>query len=66
MINTDCPCKGCGLRQVGCHGECREYKSWRKAKDEQSKDIHLKMEADAEVASYIKATKHREARNHRR
>jgi hypothetical protein len=34
--------------------------------DEKNRKLHRKMEADAEVASYIKATKHRESRNHRR
>lgn len=29
-----CPCKGCGDRDIGCHGWCERYISWRKKADE--------------------------------
>lgn len=25
-----CPCKDCKKRKIGCHAECKEYKTWRK------------------------------------
>jgi len=24
-----CPCKDCGVRKHGCHGNCAQYKKWR-------------------------------------
>ena len=27
---SDCPCKGCGDREVGCHGTCETYGEWPK------------------------------------
>ena len=26
--NTGCPCHGCGVREVGCHGRCAKYRTW--------------------------------------
>lgn len=23
-----CPCRGCGKREIGCHGKCGEYADW--------------------------------------
>ena len=25
-----CPCKDCNKRTVECHGNCKEYKDWKK------------------------------------
>ena len=25
-----CPCKDCKKRCVGCHGKCRNYKTWKR------------------------------------
>ena len=25
----NCPCMGCGDREIGCHGKCEKYKAWR-------------------------------------
>jgi hypothetical protein len=29
-----CPCKGCTKRYSGCHGQCKDYKDWKKLRDE--------------------------------
>lgn len=65
MSDRDCPCNGCGLRQVNCHGECTAYKDWQTAMAEK-KALKRKMEADREAAGYIKAAQHREAKRRRR
>jgi len=32
--NSGCPCKECGKREIGCHGQCGEYREWRAQHDE--------------------------------
>ena len=66
MSDRDCPCNGCGLRQVNCHGECTAYKDWQTAMAEKKKALKRKMEAEREAAGYIKAAQHREAKRRRR
>lgn len=34
MNTSGAPCKGCKLRRVGCHGDCVEYLTYAKEKDE--------------------------------
>lgn len=44
LEDNSCPCKGCAMRMVGCHGECTAYKTWvekrrkikKKIKDEEA------------------------------
>ena len=26
--HSDCPCRGCEKRELGCHGKCEAYKVW--------------------------------------
>lgn len=66
MSDRDCLCNGCGLRQVGCHGECDKYKDWQKRHEKQRADVKRRKQVDAEIAEYVKATKHRMARERRR
>ena len=41
------PCKGCGKRHIGCHGECEGYQAWKKEHD------RARRELQADVNSYI-------------
>lgn len=66
MSDRNCPCNGCALRQVNCHGECTAYKDWQTAMAKKKKALKRKMEADREAAGYIKAAQHREAKRRRR
>ena len=66
MSDRDCPCNGCGLRQVNCHGECTAYKDWQTAMAEKKKALKRKMEAGREAAGYIQAAQHREAKRRKR
>ena len=36
-MHKDAPCKGCNMKQPGCHDECEDYKQW--------KENHLKQQA---------------------
>lgn len=36
---TNCPCKNCQERSVGCHASCQKYKDWS---DEQNRLKQLK------------------------
>lgn len=29
MRPSDCPCRECGEREVGCHGRCASYGEWK-------------------------------------
>lgn len=33
MISKIAPCKGCKLREVGCHDRCKEYQDWKAEND---------------------------------
>lgn len=32
--DRQCPCNGCGEREIGCHGECEKYRTWKAGEDE--------------------------------
>ena len=62
MSDRDCPCKGCGLRQVGCHGECQKYAEWRNEEHKRTEDYRRKKQVDAEIAEYVRDSNGRKAR----
>ena len=31
--NSKCPCKGCFVRKLGCHGFCVKYQEWKEKMD---------------------------------
>ena len=37
---TECPCRYCTERKVGCHGKCNKYKSWKKESDAINRKIN--------------------------
>lgn len=52
---TECPCKNCGDRFIGCHGKCEKYKAWRAEYDE----INKKRNLDILLDRHFKETKSR-------
>lgn len=32
------PCKDCGIREIGCHSECKEYTEWKEWRREKNED----------------------------
>lgn len=54
----NCPCKECDRRQVGCHSDCDEYKTWdawNKEKNKQRSDE--KQRRDCRSKAYEKAVR---------
>lgn len=41
---TICPCRGCEMRNIGCHGRCDSYSEWR--------DEYAKMKAQMVAELY--------------
>ena len=55
------PCYGCYEREIGCHGVCRRYISW-KEKHEAEREARLKQEGQQYVrneAFFQKLARHR-------
>lgn len=55
---TECPCKECADRFIGCHGKCEKYKTWRAEYDEINKKRNLNILLDR----HFKETKSRRNR----
>lgn len=36
---TECPCRGCEKRFVGCHSACDKYIDWKKELDKENEAI---------------------------
>ena len=34
------PCKGCGERKAGCHGQCKPYQEWAEQRREEMHTIN--------------------------
>lgn len=47
-----CPCKNCGDREVGCHGSCEAYRSWRAHMDERNNKIRNNKNKHKEYHEY--------------
>lgn len=39
--HTNCPCRGCGKRTIGCHAKCDDYATWKAVNDIINEDDRL-------------------------
>lgn len=44
-----CPCKGCEVREAGCHDRCPAYSLWR----DELKEIKEKMDWERKLDSFF-------------
>lgn len=52
IIRTDSPCNDCEKRTSTCHGDCKEYKKWRKEMDKERKAIYDRKNKESVVSGY--------------
>lgn len=46
-------CFNCTERHIGCHSECEKYKEYRKIRDEELKDEHMKTQTKVKTLEEI-------------
>ena len=39
---SECPCRDCPNRKIGCHGKCEKYQGWNKEHSQLNKNIRRK------------------------
>lgn len=42
---SDCPCKDCRVRRIGCHSTCERYKTWRFQRSEVLERVRARKDA---------------------
>lgn len=65
MPKPTSPCKDCAEREVGCHGRCERYKTWRAEMDERREQRRTIKAAyyDAQLAKWRTINKLRKRYN---
>ena len=43
---SECPCRDCKEREVGCHGYCELYKLWSKENEQRKEKIHREIQSN--------------------
>lgn len=54
LNSSDCPCRGCADRHVGCHQNCSDYKDWYSALQNKKMNYLHSIKGDNEFRSYQK------------
>lgn len=51
-IASECPCRECKDRVVGCHGTCERYKAWKVRQIDAARKANESMRDSAENIQY--------------
>lgn len=62
MQNKKCPCVKCESREIGCHGKCEKYISWKTQRQQEQDKIHEIREQQYKDDMYIAEAKKRMSR----
>ena len=54
LIKATAPCKGCDIRELGCHSSCAEYLEFRKARDEMNARRQAEISGKPQLTPWIK------------
>lgn len=53
MVTGGCPCKGCEIRLIGCHGICPNYQAWKRKMESKKEKPEERPEYSREMIKYI-------------